>query len=202
MLSIFFLQHLIGRSTNVLFHNHSSTRHIDKYSRTQSEQKDLLEAEQSREVFKKVKDDSSSLVVIRDSASLLSASTNTTENSSKLSMRFMFDGELLQSKVYQGTIRSLLRRAMHGATATGSITLQSNLYKSPEERKEMKTRSRHIDRILHRDKLIENREFQILVHGRHQSGKSTICRMLELASSAEDSQSRYAVLDVIREAII
>jgi hypothetical protein len=73
----------------------------------------MLEHKKSRRVFEQIRDDSSSLIVLRDSASLFSSSTHTKANSSKLSMRFGFDGELLGSRVYQGTMRSLIRRVIH-----------------------------------------------------------------------------------------
>ncbi|KAL3418868.1 G-protein alpha subunit [Phlyctema vagabunda] len=77
----------------------------------QSEQKSLLESKKSRQLLDQVRDDSSSLDVLFDSASFFSRSTGTTQRSSKMSLKFLFDGELINSKVYQNYFRSLVRRA-------------------------------------------------------------------------------------------
>jgi hypothetical protein len=61
-----------------------------------------------------MRDDSSSLIVLRDSESYLTDTTCSTERSSRLSVKFSFDHELLQSRVYQGTVRSLIRWATAG----------------------------------------------------------------------------------------
>lgn len=79
--------------------------------KTPFEQKALLESPLSREVFDQVKDDSSSLIVVIDKTSGHSTSTRDTDQSSKMSMKFQFDAELLGSQVYQRAIRSLVRSA-------------------------------------------------------------------------------------------
>ena len=71
----------------------------------------LLENPLNREVFDQVKDDSSSMVVVIDRTSGYSRSTGDTEQSSKMSLKFQFDAEILGSQVYQRAIRSLVRRA-------------------------------------------------------------------------------------------
>lgn len=58
-----------------------------------------------------MKDDSSSMIVVIDKTSCQSTSTRDTDQSSKMSMKFQFDAELLGSQVYQRAIRSLVRSA-------------------------------------------------------------------------------------------
>ena len=78
-------------------------------SKTTSEQKALLEEPRSREIFDQIKDDSSSLFVLCDSDSCFDRWTRSTEKSSKLSMTFPFDFDLLRSRVYQRAVRSVFR---------------------------------------------------------------------------------------------
>ncbi|KAL9070890.1 MAG: hypothetical protein Q9161_004532 [Pseudevernia consocians] len=75
-----------------------------------SEQKQLLEASQSRRILDQVKDDSSSLIVLRDSTSFSSSWAMSTERSSVLNRVFDFDGEVMESKVYRNHMRYLIRR--------------------------------------------------------------------------------------------
>src|ERR1700744_1828387 len=82
----------------------------DDSSRKPHDQKQLLERKESRKVFKRAKDDATSLVGFRDSASFASFRTNMSTDS-KLSRTFDFDGLLLKHKIYQNTFRSFLRRA-------------------------------------------------------------------------------------------
>jgi hypothetical protein len=79
-------------------------------SPTPSDQKQLLERKESRKVFNRAKDDATSLIGFRDSASFTTFRT-TLSTDSKLSRTFDFDGLLLRHKIYQNTFRSMLRRA-------------------------------------------------------------------------------------------
>ena len=69
-------------------------------SRSLSEQRSLLLDKDNRRVLEQVKDDSSSLVVLLDSASFHSSRSGTTDPGSLWSRAFDFDGDLLGSKVY------------------------------------------------------------------------------------------------------
>jgi hypothetical protein len=174
-------------------------RHTDLISRTHSEQKELRERETSRQVFDQVKDDSSSLVVLRDSASFLSSCTKTTENSSKLSMRFMFDGELLQSRVYQGTVRSLLRRAIRGGreiNAGSSVSITP--HKLSKEEKDKAARSSQIDSLIDKDAKRLRREVKVWVLGAPRSGESTICKTIK---SGYDGPDMYGARNIVRNAL-
>ena len=80
-----------------------------------------MECSQTRQILEQVKDDSSSLIVLRDSSSFYSSRATNSSNSSQLDRRFSFDNEVLRSKVYQGQIRSLIRRALLRRKATHKI---------------------------------------------------------------------------------
>lgn len=67
----------------------------------------------SRNILDQVKDNSSSLLGLRDSSSFRSPWRTSADRSSLWSRTFEFDPELLASGVYQGQIRSLMRRAFH-----------------------------------------------------------------------------------------
>ena len=79
-------------------------------SRSLSEQRSLLLDKKTRQIIEQVKDDSSSLVVLLDSASLRSSRSGSTDRDSLWSRAFEFDGDLLGSKVYKGQIRLLMKR--------------------------------------------------------------------------------------------
>ena len=70
--------------------------------------------------------------MLYDSASFITSLTNMTETSSKLSLKFRFDGELLRSKIYQGTVRSLLRRAIHGSNGSKVISESAKSFSQPD----------------------------------------------------------------------
>ncbi|KAE9973864.1 hypothetical protein EG328_004194 [Venturia inaequalis] len=76
---------------------------------TQVDQLSILQDKKGRHLLNQVKDDSSSLIGLRDEESTRTSFTRSTW--SRFSLRFGFDGQLLQTKVYQQTFRSLARRA-------------------------------------------------------------------------------------------
>ena len=79
-------------------------------SRSLSEQRSLLLDKDNRRILERVKDDSSSLVVLLDPASLHSSMSGSTDRESLWSRAFDFDDDLLGSKVYKGQIRSLMKQ--------------------------------------------------------------------------------------------
>lgn len=89
-------------------------------SRTLKEQQNFLEQKQPRKVFDQIKDDSTSLIVLCDSESFTTKRTKTTTATSKLSMNFVFDAELLQAKAYKSTLRSLIRKNLHSTRTARS----------------------------------------------------------------------------------
>ena len=67
-------------------------------------------AKTSRKIFDQIREDYSSLFALYDSDSFISKGTDTTKATSKLSLNFDFDAELLQHKIYKGVFRSLMRK--------------------------------------------------------------------------------------------
>jgi hypothetical protein len=87
--------------------------------KTLSEQKVILEKPKNRRVFDQVKEDASSpLFVLYDSASITSGRTASSENSSRISKIFSFDIELMSTRVYQGSFRSLYKRTLRRGKGT------------------------------------------------------------------------------------
>jgi hypothetical protein len=78
-------------------------------SNTISDQKILLEKPNSRKVFKRVKDDTVSMYVHRDTASIYSRCTDTL---SKISIVFSFDRDLFITKVYERALRGSLKPSL------------------------------------------------------------------------------------------
>lgn len=83
---------------------------IDIGSKTASEQNELLEKSANRTIFGRIRDDSSSLIVLRDPDSILTDITHPSVNSSKFSRVFPFDTELTCSLVYQRAFRCLTKQ--------------------------------------------------------------------------------------------
>ena len=73
----------------------------------------MLEEPSARETFDKAKDNSSSLIFLIDTASLLSRKTQSTDTSARLSTVFpSLDTQLISTAVYQKAVRSLFRLAV------------------------------------------------------------------------------------------
>ena len=97
------------------------TQTTNFHSQSLSKQNEIMECRQTRQILEQVKDDTSSLIVLRDTSSYYSSRARDTPNSSLLDRKFSFDSEVLRSKVYQGQIRSLIRRALPRRKATHKI---------------------------------------------------------------------------------
>ena len=87
-------------------------------SQSLSKQNDIIECSQTRQILERVEDDSSSLIALRETSSFNSSRATDASNSSLIDRKFSFDSEVLRSKVYQGQIRSLFRRALSRGEAT------------------------------------------------------------------------------------
>lgn len=98
--------------------------------RTPKEQQILLEQKQSRKTFNQIKDDSSSLIVLCDSESSVTKRTKTSTATSKLSLNFVFDAALLQSKAYKSALRSLMRKAHRSGEPSDSSNSRQQTRKS------------------------------------------------------------------------
>lgn len=70
----------------------------------------MLQNDESRHIIHLVKDDTSSLLWLRDKDSCLSRQSVASENSNMLDVSFEFDREVFNSKAYQVAIRSALSR--------------------------------------------------------------------------------------------
>ena len=87
-------------------------------SQSLSKQNEIMESSQTRHILGRVKDDSSSLIALKETSSFYSSRATDTTNSSLLDRKFSFDSEVLRSQVYQGQIRSLFRRTLSRGKAT------------------------------------------------------------------------------------
>jgi len=125
----------------------------------------LLEKKSTRKVFRRVRDDSSSLYVQRDSTSLYSRYT---DNLSKISKVFEFDRELFVSKVYEIALRSSLKDTVENLRRH-----ESHGDSSPEE----KERTKLIDRQLEEDSRRLRRECKVLLLGDRDCGQSYMQQM-------------------------
>jgi hypothetical protein len=138
------------------------------YSRNPARQKELMEDNKSQKVFEQVKDDSSSLYVLCDSASFVTKRTKTTTATSKLSMNFAFDAELLQHRAYKSTFRSLLRRAAARQSrddGDSNPPMPTKPLKLSQAENEHAKRSAAIDRKLEEDSRRLRREAKVLALG-------------------------------------
>lgn len=81
-------------------------------SRTQIEQESLLKRPESRKILSSLRDDSSSLLWLRDDDSSGTRRSIYTETSEFLDSSFTFDAEVLRSKVYLTAMRSNLKQAV------------------------------------------------------------------------------------------
>ncbi|KAL4995373.1 G-protein alpha subunit-domain-containing protein [Aspergillus recurvatus] len=82
------------------------------------EQRHFLEKPECRAVFSRIKDNTSSLLWLRDSDSELSRTSTMTERMSLVSARFSFDLDLFDSRAYRSAAMSTMRQALHGPTMT------------------------------------------------------------------------------------
>jgi hypothetical protein len=114
--------------------------------RSMMEQNNLLREGSTRKVFKQVRDDTSSLLWLRDADSLASYRTASTQDMTTVDVEFAFDREVCSSKVYRSAIRSNMMVAIQ----TGR-----NMFKSgrPGSRLRM---SRNFS--IHSEKLLEETE--------------------------------------------
>ena len=174
----------------------------------------MLEQEHNRQVLDQVKDSSSSLICLRDSASIRTSWTSSTEGSSMLDKVFDFDAEILKSNVYQGQVRSLIRRALRRGKnpseqhksldgSSRSTSLKSTKVPKRSLQTESDTaRSMKIDYNLSRDKLARYMNVEVLLLGPSISDTSIILDLISLASgnryTSDERQSfKRKIFDVM-----
>ena len=99
----------------------------EAFSRTSTQQATLLASSGSQKAFQQIKDDSTSLIVLCDSASFETRRTRTTTATSRFSLKFNFDAELLQQKVYKNTLKSLMRRVSNRQSRATEVDSQGTV---------------------------------------------------------------------------
>ena len=85
------------------------------YSRSQSEQTSLLQNSSNREIITKVRDETSSLLWLRDDESQCTRNSICTENSERLDSSFTFDREVFNSRAYLAALKSNMKRVVREA---------------------------------------------------------------------------------------
>ncbi|PIG82677.1 hypothetical protein AARAC_006427 [Aspergillus arachidicola] len=80
------------------------------------EQSRFLQRSESRVVFNRIKDDTSSLLWLRDSDSEMTKKSTVVEDLSLIEARFAFDTDLFSSRVYCSAARSTMVHALRGTT--------------------------------------------------------------------------------------
>ncbi|KAK6837801.1 hypothetical protein RU639_001517 [Aspergillus parasiticus] len=84
------------------------------------EQSVFLQRSESRVVFNRIKDDTSSLLWLRDSDSEMTKKSTVAEDLSLIEARFSFDTDLFSSRVYCSAARSTMVHALRGTTVKPS----------------------------------------------------------------------------------
>ncbi|KAL8641515.1 MAG: hypothetical protein Q9228_001678 [Teloschistes exilis] len=82
---------------------------------TQSQQIDLLQKTVNRDIVPQARDDSSSLLWLRDDESLGTRRSVCTENSDFLDFSFSFDEEIFGSRIYLAALKSSMKRVVRDA---------------------------------------------------------------------------------------
>ena len=82
------------------------------HCRSLSQGRTLLQSLESRHVIQRLRDDTSSLLWLRDSESILSKKTVSTSNSELLETVFDFDSEVFNTRVYQVALRSNMKQVL------------------------------------------------------------------------------------------
>ena len=142
-------------------------------SRSAHKQKALLEAKETRRALTQIKDASSSLVCLRDSASFNSLSTRSTDRSSLISRIFTFDSELMESQVYQKQLRSLIKKAIR----TPNRTTRSNASK---DWKDSRLRSEEVESQLKHYQMSRLNEIKILMQGSYCAKLTVLALMKDM----------------------
>ncbi|ROV98320.1 hypothetical protein VMCG_07188 [Cytospora schulzeri] len=97
--------------------------------RTTLEQKNMLEMSESRQVFSRVRDETSSLLFLRDAESTGTRRSIGSQNWATVNTTFSFDHEIFTSKVYRMATRSSMMQALileeHRHTSTENVTTES-----------------------------------------------------------------------------
>ncbi|EXJ58444.1 hypothetical protein A1O7_05869 [Cladophialophora yegresii CBS 114405] len=174
---------------------------------TPQDQGQLLHRKASRKVFDRAKDDATSLIGFRDSASFATFRTNLSTDT-KFSRTFDFDGLLLRHKIYQNTFRSMLRRA-NSPTEERAVKRGQRRALSDTPVLQLKTTARDsakIDLVLKADARKLSKEVKILAvgdkHGRSSIVKQMRQRYGQPFSDAEIEDYRRSITSLAIKALV
>jgi len=157
-------------------------------SKAISEQSIMLEKTSTRKIFERVKDDTSSLYVQRDSTSIYSRCT---DNLSKLSKKFTIDRELFVSKVYEKALRGSLKDTVEKMRREQQ---QPHVVATPEERNNNELIERELEK--HARKI--RREWKVLLLGDRDCAQ-TFIKSMKIAHS---SGFTYEELEKYQEVVM
>lgn len=85
---------------------------ILSFSRSISQQNQLLQRRESRRIVRRIEDDKSSLLWLRDNDSCGTVHSIVSESSDLLEVNFDFDPEVFNSRAYQTAVRANMRQAL------------------------------------------------------------------------------------------
>ncbi|CZR66446.1 uncharacterized protein PAC_16347 [Phialocephala subalpina] len=157
-----------------------------------SEQKIMLEKTSARKIFKRVKDDTSSLYVQRDSTSIYSRCTDTL---SKISKMFEFDRELFISKVYEKALRGSLKDTVENMRREQQ---QPYVTVTPEER----NRNKIVERELKEHAKNPKTEYKLLLLGDSDCAQTFIQRTKIAHSNGFTYEGREKYRELVMNNII
>lgn len=152
----------------------------------------MLEKTSTRKIFKRVKDDTSSLYVQRDSTSIYSRCT---DNLSKISKMFEFDRELFISKVYEKALRGSLKDTVENMRREQQ---QPYVIVTSEER----NRNKLIERELYEHAKKLRRECKVLLLGDRDCAQTFIKSMKIAHSGGFTYEEREKYQEVVMNNII
>ena len=133
----------------------------------------MLEQTASRKIFRRVRDDSSSLNVQRDSSSLYSRWTGSISDISKISKVFDFERELFISKLYERALQNPLKHTLEILRRQKPQIKRPRVVATAEEIR----RSQMIDRKLEEDSRRLRREVKVLLLGDLECGRTIVKQM-------------------------
>lgn len=152
----------------------------------------MLEKTSTRKIFKRVKDDTSSLYVQRDTSSIYSRCT---DNLSKISKIFEFDRELFISKVYEKALRGSLKdtvKSMRREQVQPCVTVTSEEIK----------RNKLVERELKVHAIKMSKECNVLLLGDTDCRRTFIKSMKIAYSGGFTSEERRNYREVVMSNIV
>lgn len=164
----------------------------------------MLEKPFNREIFDRIKDDSSSLIVLYDNTSVVSRASKSTGASSRLSRVFPFDLELMSSPVYQRAFRSLFRNPIH--RTSGKHAGRNDQRRLDQDSslpwKEQASNSTRIKRAIKKDKKYAQRHtMELALIGTTSDAKDNFTTFLRNVSLEDIETLSLRKSDIIVETI-